>query len=128
MKKKLLQEIIEFCGWFKLVFTMISVLHSDSHCSVISIWGRRGFQTLFVGVCELRNIISTHPPPRYTHICNFLFIRWSNFSIQNIKLQYISYLINQTNPRKKRSIYNTHIRREKVYPSRVKLYQKTSIK
>ena len=43
-------------GGFSL--KMICLLHSDSHCSVISIWGRRGLQTLFKGACGLQNIVN----------------------------------------------------------------------
>ena len=32
---------------------IICLLHSDSHCSFILIWGRRGFQTLLMGACGL---------------------------------------------------------------------------
>ena len=54
---------------------MIYLLHSDSHCSVILIWGRR---------CMVPN----------THMCNFLFNRWSNFSHNKPSL--LASLINQT--------------------------------
>ena len=63
---------------------IIYLLHSDSYCSVTSMWG----WTLFMCACDLKNVISTPPPfHTYTH-AYFFFIRWSNyFSLQNIKLQ-----------------------------------------
>ena len=43
---------------------IIYLLHSDSYCSVTSMWG----WTLFMCACDLKNVISTPPPSIHTHM------------------------------------------------------------
>ena len=75
------------------VLKMICLLHSDLHCCYIN-FGKKWFQTFFIGACGLKNIVSTHPPPlKHTniHMRYFLFTRWSNFSLQNTAVTWLKY-------------------------------------